>query len=95
MDLKINYEETRNVGGSVITQSEDFSDLLKTITTINNDLKTVWEGQDASKYANAVEAQAQTMQQLAKKMNEIGNFLVSVGDAYEQTAQQCADAINN
>ncbi len=94
MDLRINYEETKSTGNQVTSKGEEFDSLLRQITNVNNELQSYWEGQDASKYSNAVAEQAQTMQQLAEKINEIGAFLVKVGEAYEQAANDNASAIN-
>ncbi len=94
MDLKINYDETISVGNQVQTKGSEFQSLLNQIKTTNQDLKAAWEGQDASKYANAVEEQAQSMQKLCDTINEIGEFLVKVGQAYQKAAEENANAIN-
>ena len=93
MDLRINYQETKSTGRQVTSKGEEFSTLLRQITSINNELQSYWEGQDASKYSNSVNEQAQTMQKLAEKIDEIGAFLVKVGEAYEQAASDNASAI--
>lgn len=93
MDLNINYQETRNTGNNVITQSEEFSNLLSKINNINSQLKGYWQGQDATKYSGAVEEQLQYMQQLKETIAEIGEFLIQVGNAYEEAMQRNCDAI--
>lgn len=92
--LRINYSETKSVGNQVSTKASDFQELLNKIKTTNNELKGYWEGSDASKYSSAVEQQAQTMQELANVIDEIGRFLVQVGEAYQAATEDNANAIN-
>lgn len=93
-DLNINYGETISVGNQVTTKGEEFSELLNKIKTVNSELKTYWEGTDASKYTKAVEQQAAYMEQLAATVNEIGSFLVKVGNAYQEAMENNAAGIN-
>lgn len=93
-DLNINYGETISVGNQVTTKGEEFSELLNKIKTVNSELKTYWEGTDALKYTNAVEQQAAYMEQLAATVNEIGSFLVKVGNAYQEAMENNAAGIN-
>lgn len=93
-DLKINFEQTRSVGNQVTAKGNDFSALLTKIKGINTNLQTYWEGSDASKYSTSVATQAEYMQQLANTINEIGDFLVKVGNAYEEAMNNNANAIN-
>lgn len=94
MDLKINYEQTMSTGNQVTEKGSDFQDLLNKIKSINTELKTYWEGSDASKYSTSVETQAEYMQQLANTINEIGSFLVKVGQAYQEACENNANAIH-
>ena len=93
MDLRINYEETISTGNQIISKGGEFQDLLIRIKSTNSELQTYWEGSDASKYSTTVAQQAEQMQQLANTINEIGEFLVKVGKAYEEAAQNNANAI--
>ncbi len=95
MDLKINYELLDGVSAQVIAKGEEFSSLLSKIRGINEELKSYWEGSDASKYSTAVEAQSQNMQKLGEAINEIGAFLQKVSKAYQDACQANADAIKN
>lgn len=92
--LKINYSETMNVGKQVSNKGGEFEQLLSKIKTTNAELQGYWEGSDASKYTEAVGTQAQTMQELADTINEIGSFLVKVGQAYQEACENNASAIN-
>lgn len=93
MDLKINYEETIQVGNRVDEQAQKFKELLSKIETVNSELKTAWEGSDASKYTDAVSEQAVTMKKLGETMTELGGFLVKVGNAYKEAMEANRDAI--
>lgn len=84
MDLSIDYEQTISVGQQVNAKTEDFRNLLNKINTVNENLKSAWEGTDASKYTDAVASQAEVMKQLANTMKEIGDFLQKVGNAYKE-----------
>ena len=74
--------------------SGEFQELLNKVKATNSELKTYWEGSDASKYSTSVEQQAEYMQQLTDTINEIGGFLVKVGQAYQEACENNANAIN-
>ena len=92
--LRINYSETISVGNQVTEKGGEFQELLNKVKTTNSELKTYWEGSDASKYSTSVEQQAEYMQQLTDTINEIGGFLVKVGQAYQEACKNNANAIN-
>ena len=92
-DLRINYPETISVGNQVTEKGGEFQDLLNKVKNVNTELQTYWEGSDASKYSTSVAQQAEYMQQLTNTINEIGAFLVKVGQAYEEAAENNANAI--
>ena len=92
-DLKINYQLTRTTGTNVANKAASFGECLTKINKTNSDLKTYWEGQDASKYSKAVEEQAKVMKDLKDTIDEIGKFLVDVGNAYEKAMQANAHGI--
>ncbi len=93
MDLKINFQETIAVGNQVAEKGSEFQELLNKINTVNSELQTYWEGSDASKYSNRVAEQALNMQRLSETINEIGAFLVKVGNAYQEACENNANAI--
>lgn len=93
MDLKINYQETISVGNQVQSKGSEFQELLSKVRTVNSELQTYWQGSDASKYSNAVSEQTEYMQQLSNTINEIGEFLVKVGQAYQEASENNANAI--
>lgn len=92
-DLTINYSETITVGNSVAERGSEFQELLNRIKSVNSELKSYWEGSDASKYSTAVDEQAEYMQQLSDTIAEIGSFLVKVGNAYQEACENNANAI--
>ena len=92
--LRIDFEQTMDVGSKVIEKAGDFQDLLNKIKGINSELKNYWKGSDASTYSTAVEQQAEYMQQLSDTINEIGVFLEKVGKAYQDARDANASAIN-
>lgn len=93
MDLKINYQETINVGNQVAAKTEEFKTLLSKIKNVNSNIKNAWQGTDATKYTNAVDEQTAYMEKLSEAMNEIGTFLVKVGNTYQEVSQANANAI--
>ena len=92
-DLRINFQATIGTGNSVISKGEEFGEVLEKINGINNDLKAYWEGQDASKYAQAVEEQAKVMKELEATIKEIGTFLTKAGNAYKEAMEANASGI--
>lgn len=93
--LKINYEETIQLGRKVGWKAEEFNTLLTKIEGINTELKEAWAGSDASKYSDEVLKQAQQMRKLATTVNEISVFLNKVGNAYKEVAESNAGAIQH
>lgn len=88
MDLKIDYQATRTTGNQVQSYASDFNTLLKEIESLNEQLKSSWKGDDADSYTGAITEQAQVMNNLKSSIDEIGKFLVSVGNAYEQAMEE-------
>ena len=87
MDLNINYQETRNTGNQVKSQADQFGSLLGEIQSANDELKNCWKGADAQSYTQKIDEQAQVMNKLKATIEEIGAFLVKVGDAYEDAME--------
>ena len=87
MDLNINYQETRNTGNQVKSQADQFGSLLGEIQSANDELKNCWKGADAQSYTQKIDEQAQIMKKLQATIDEIGVFLVKVGDAYEDAME--------
>ena len=50
MDLSIDYNQTRQLGNSILEKANDFSEVLNKITSENDNLKNSWKGSDADKY---------------------------------------------
>lgn len=93
MNLKINFDELKSVSSVVGHKGEEMQELLTRINQINNELKSEWEGQDASKYSLAVEEQAKTVQKLINTINEISQFLSKASDTYRQVMEDNASGI--
>ena len=94
MDLRIDFEQTRSIGTQVSQKGSDFQELLNRIKAVNTELQSYWEGSDASKYSGAVATQAEEVQELVNTINEIGEFLVKVGNAYEEAMNANMGGIN-
>ena len=92
--LRVNFDELRNTGKSVLSQSEEFATLLNEIKTTNESLKTSWEGQEASKYTAAIEMQAKNAAILNETMTEVGNYLVKAANTYQRVSEENAGRIN-
>ncbi|MBR2712829.1 MAG: WXG100 family type VII secretion target [Bacilli bacterium] len=92
--LKVNFDELRNTGKNILSQSEEFASLLNDIKSTNDSLKTSWQGQEASKYTTAVEMQAQNATKLNETMTEVGNYLVKAADTYQRVSEENAGKIN-
>ena len=88
MDLKVNYEATRATGNQVSNYSQEFNTLLGEIKELNESLKSSWQGADAESYTNEITEQAQVMDKLKSSLEEIGQYLVKVGNAYEKAMEE-------
>ena len=94
MDLNINFGELNSVGTQVGVKGGEFQDLLNKIKAANNELQSYWQGEDASKYSTAVAQQAEDVQQLVNKINEISETLIAIAKAYQEVVDDNASAIN-
>lgn len=83
-DLKIDYSETRSLSTKVKGKAAEFGTELATINSANNNLKAHWQGDDATKYTDAVAKNAKTMKELKEAIEDIGKFLNDVANAYEE-----------
>ena len=61
---------------------------LENCKSINDNLKTCWKGADADSYTGKIAEQAQVMNKLQATIQEIGEYLVQVGNAYEQAMNE-------
>lgn len=86
-DLKINYANTRSAGNTVKQKSSEFSDLLRAIHEQNEELKSHWQGADADSYTKKISEQEQVMKNLKSAMDEMGEYLVKVANAYEEAME--------
>lgn len=87
MNLNINYDQTRKTGDKIIGQAAEFSKLLGEIKQENENLKNFWKGDDATAYTGRVEEHAIATEQLKGSIDEIGNFLKMVADAYQKAME--------
>ena len=93
-DLRVDYAATVAVGQQVSTQGAEFGTLVDQIRRVNGELGGAWDGADAQKYLGAVEQQLQVMGQLNTTINEVGEFLVRIGEAYRAAQEANSAAIN-
>ena len=84
-DLNINYEATRATGNNVKAKAEEFGSLLGSINSLNESLKSSWQGGDAESYTSKITEQAEVMKKIQNSMSEIGDYLVQAGNLYEET----------
>lgn len=87
MNLKIDYQATRTTGNNVKSNAGEFKSLLNEIHNQNEDLKQHWQGADADSYTTKITEQEQVMNKLQASMNEIGDYLIKVANAYEQAME--------
>lgn len=87
MDLKIDYGETKQTGTNVKSYAGEFKTLLEEIHNQNEDLKSHWQGADADSYTSKISEQEQVMNKLQASMEEIGDYLVKVANAYQQAME--------
>lgn len=86
--LNIDFDATRAAGKSVQSSASDFKSLLGDIQNLNNNLKNSWKGADADSYTGKITEQAEVMNKLQKTIDEIGIYLVQVGDAYQKAMEE-------
>lgn len=94
MDLSIDYAKTRALGNSIIEKGNDFTSILNKINTENDNLKNYWQGQDASKYIDAVSAEIENIRSLSRTIEEMGQYLIDAANAYEKVNESNMDGLN-
>lgn len=85
--LNIDFGEVERTANSIKNSAGDFKSLLGDIQNLNDSLKNCWKGADADSYTGKIEEQAQIMNKLQKTIEEIGEYLLSVGKAYAQAME--------
>ncbi len=85
--LNIDYEATKRTGTTIQNYAGDFKSLLGEIQSLNDNLKSCWTGDDATKYTSEITEQAQIMNKLQATIDEVGTYLINVGNAYEKAMQ--------
>lgn len=85
--LNVDYEKTRTTGRNIQNYAGDFKTLLGEIQNLNDNLKNCWTGDDATKYTGTISEQAQVMNKLQVTIQEMGEYLVTVGNEYEKAMQ--------
>ena len=93
--LNVNYEELDTISSTIMSQGNEFSDLLVEIKNQNAKLQEAWAGSDASAYTSKVAMQAVEMDKLVSTIQEIGVFLQNVSNTYRDTQNRITNAINN
>ena len=93
MDLSIDYNQTRQIGNSIIEKEKEFSAVLNKIMSENDNLKNSWKGSDAEKYISAVTSEVENMQVLNKAINEMGEFLINATNTYQRVNETNQDGI--
>ena len=86
--LNIDYEKTRQTGTAIQNYAGDFKKLLGEIQSLNDSLKNCWKGADATEYTNKITEQAQIMNKLQQTIDEVGLYLIQVGDAYQKAMEE-------
>lgn len=87
ISLNVDYEKTRTTGRNIQNYAGDFKTLLGEIQNLNDNLKNCWTGDDATKYTGTISEQAQVMNKLQVTIQEMGEYLVTVGNEYEKAMQ--------
>ncbi len=93
MDLSIDYNQTRQLGNSILDKGTEFSEVLTKITGENDNLRNYWKGSDADKYTGAVAAEIENMRTLNRAIEEMGQFLIDAANAYERVNEANQDGI--
>ena len=81
--LSINYEETINLGSEIINKGDEVREIIFKIQSIISELQVYWQGEDANKFLNVLEEDANEMKKLSTAINEIGLLLQKVANTYQ------------
>lgn len=92
--LKAHFEEIRNVGNQIKSETESFAQLLAKIKETNDSTLQFWKGEASFRYSQAVTEQAKYMDELAKTLESVGTFIIVAANTLEETEQANANSIN-
>lgn len=87
MELNITFDQLEGVANDLDRKTDEFQTNLNDIKRINAELRDSWQGSDATSYTNAVETQAQVMQNLHDTIVEISQFLRTVSQKYQEVME--------
>lgn len=81
--LNINYEQTILLGKEIMSKAEEFDDVIKKIEEVLENLKLVWQGNDATKFIEELTNDTMDMKSYYNVINDIGILLQSTAQMYQ------------
>lgn len=93
-NLYIDYEQGVILGTKIQGEAKDLSALLKNIKDIQEELQPILNDSNDEKYLKAMVNQTQIVDKLVETIEETGNFLVNVSNAYSDAANTNYGRIN-
>lgn len=93
-NIYIDYEQGPILGTKIQGEANDLKNLLLELEKIQEKLSVVLKDSNDEQYLKAVSAQTKIMSKLAEAIDETGNFLVDVSNAYQEAADANCNSIN-
>ncbi len=84
--LNINYEQTILLGKEIMSKAEEFDDVIKKIEEVLENLKLVWQGNDATKFIEELTNDTMDMKSYCNVINDIGILLQSTAQMYQNVS---------
>ena len=92
--LSVNIDDLRKTAQELDSYNEQFKQKLGDIDNINNNLSTVWKGNDADKYIGAVRAQAEMLKKLYSSIDNMTSEMKDIAKRYENALINNLNNIN-
>ena len=94
MGLSVNRDALRQLGLNVKSDAAEYLKEISNIYSINDEVKTVWQGTEREHFTSAVEEYRTSMNSLGDAINDYGQCLVDASRDYSRMSESIIDNVN-
>lgn len=94
MGLTVDTKQLSSYGNSTIQDAGTFKQSIKELESETSEIKNSWLGDDSKVYIQAIEQSIESMKELGKTIEEMGQFLIEAAKTYDGVAQNTINKIH-
>lgn len=83
MNIEVDSSGVDNVYNLLSDKTDDFSQEIKKLSNIVNNVGSAWQGDDATKYTEAMKTYIEALNAVAEMMGQCNKYLCKVPGFYE------------